>query len=612
MFNRLKNVKNSFFWSLLFNGERKHTFLFLGMFGANFLSALLDGLSFSVILIAFSVFSGLTVSKIPLLEKFSFSQELHHFSQNGLFCLLIIFAVGLQILRSSLGYAGQLATAVLSNLIAKKTKKRIYGQIFSLSFPCVNRYRTGDLVSYIDAPNDTIFMAMDATNQGIVTLLTIVTLISVMFLVSPLLTSIILVLYVCFGFVQRGIIRKIAVISTHLAQFSTQQNQQLVQNLNAIRALHTFNQQDKVKAKANHALEGVCVSHTKQSFLGYSINPINEVLGIVLVGICVIVGLFVAPPENQQQALPVLLTFITITYRLASRIHLLTSSIGSISHAYGKLLLIKEILDPSDKKFIEDGKEVFPGFTSHLKFRDVSLKYEPELPRSVDHLSFVLEKGKTMAFVGSSGAGKSSIIDLILRLYDPTEGCILVDGKPLSDFTLESFRAKLGVVSQDTFLFHDTIEANICFGREEVALDEIVEAAKSAGAHEFIQKLPQGYKTVVGERGFRLSGGEKQRLALARALLRKPDILILDEATSNLDSHSEYVIQQSLEKIQKERTVILIAHRLSTVVKADQILVLEQGQIVESGNHQELLESNGRYAYFWSLQTVENRKMATV
>jgi ABC-type multidrug transport system fused ATPase/permease subunit len=208
-----------------------------------------------------------------------------------------------------------------------------------------------------------------------------------------------------------------------------------------------------------------------------------------------------------------------------------------------------------------------------------------------------------VALVGESGGGKSTIADLILRLFEPDTGAILVNDIPLREYLLADWRGKIGVVSQDAFLFHSSIRDNIAFGRLDATDLEIERAAKSAHAHDFIQKLEKQYDTIIGDRGHRLSGGQRQRIAIARAIVRRPEILVLDEATSDLDSNSERIIQRALDELRSNRTIIAIAHRLSTVAMADEILVMEQGRIVERGTHTKLLNSKGRYAHMWQLQT---------
>ncbi len=245
---------------------------------------------------------------------------------------------------------------------------------------------------------------------------------------------------------------------------------------------------------------------------------------------------------------------------------------------------------------------------ARVEFRHVGFRYEPERPVLSD-VSFQIPPGKTVAVVGGSGSGKSTLARLLLRFYDPAEGQVLVDEQDLRSVNVRSLRHAIGVVPQDTSLFNDTIAYNIGYGRPQASRDDIIDAARAAHVHDFIASLPDGYDTEVGERGVKLSGGERQRIAIARAILKNPPILIFDEATSALDSQSERAIQSELERLSHNRSVLVIAHRLSTVISAHNIVVLERGQIVEQGSHLQLLERNGVYAALWRLQ-LEDRVAA--
>lgn len=295
---------------------------------------------------------------------------------------------------------------------------------------------------------------------------------------------------------------------------------------------------------------------------------------------------------------------VFITQRLLWPLTRLGDTLDLYQRAMASIDRIFRVLDADQQ--ISSGSRTLPvdEVKGEISFRNVSFEYEDDQGDSVLHeLSLTIQEGQTVGIVGPTGAGKSTLVKLLLRFYEPQEGRITLDGIDLAEIRMEDLRAALGFVSQDVFLFHGTVLENITYGSFDAGQDRVVEAARVAEAHAFIQELPDGYQTVVGERGQKLSGGQRQRVSLARAVLKDPPVLILDEATSSVDNETEALIQRSLKKITENRTTLVIAHRLSTVVHADVIFVLDRGRLCQQGTHHELLEEGGIYADLWAVQT---------
>ncbi len=306
--------------------------------------------------------------------------------------------------------------------------------------------------------------------------------------------------------------------------------------------------------------------------------------------------------SKGAQILSILLVFVYILKLLQIQINNFNSLAASLASELPAINVIEEAMCRDNKPYIKSGIRRFAGLKDGIAFKEVSFRYAKNKEYALKDVTFVISKGMTTALVGSSGAGKSTLVDLLFRLYDPLGGEILVDGQSLKDLRLEDWQSNIGFVSQDTFIFNASASDNIAYGKLGASRAEIIDAAARANAHDFIQDLPAGYNTVLGDRGFKLSGGQRQRIAIARAILKNPDILILDEATSALDTESEQLVQNAIRNLSRDRTALVIAHRLSTIEHADQVVVLEQGTVVEVGSHKELLMNNGRYAKLHHLQ----------
>lgn len=331
-------------------------------------------------------------------------------------------------------------------------------------------------------------------------------------------------------------------------------------------------------------------------------SPLTEFLSVVVGAFIIYYGGLQVIGDHTLSASQ-FLGFLFAIFQLMPPIKELSSVNNRIQEASAAAERIFEILDTQPSIKDSDNAKDLTAFNDSLEFRNVSFKYDDSEDWVLKNISFKAAKGEIIAFVGPSGGGKSTLVDLIPRFYDPNSGSILIDDIDIKNFTLKSLRARMGIVTQETFLFNTTIWENIAYGISDCPKEKIIEAAKTANAHNFIIELPQGYDTIIGERGVKLSGGQRQRITIARALLKNPEIMIFDEATSALDNESEILVQEAIERLMKNRTTFVIAHRLSTIRNASKILVIDRGEIVQYGNHEELILQEGKlYKKLYEMQ----------
>lgn len=331
-------------------------------------------------------------------------------------------------------------------------------------------------------------------------------------------------------------------------------------------------------------------------------SPVTEFLSVAIGVVIIYYGGVLVLQQNSLKASEFLGLLFAI-FQLMPPIKELSSVNNRIQESSAAGDRIFEILDAKPKIKNIDNPKIISGFKNSLVFDNVSFQYEDSVEPVLKNVSFSLIKSEIVALVGPSGGGKSTLVDLIPRFYDPTAGRILIDGTDIKEVSIESLRGLMGIVTQETYLFNESIKDNIAYGLGEFPFDRIVQAAKTANAHNFIMELPDGYDTIIGERGTKLSGGQRQRLSIARAILKNPEIMIFDEATSALDNESELLVQEAIERMMENRTTFVIAHRLSTIRNAHRILVLDRGKIIQMGRHDELIEDiNGLYRKFYEMQ----------
>jgi ATP-binding cassette, subfamily B, bacterial MsbA len=565
----------------------------------NLLGAILEGSTLGVIYLALSLLSEQSPSQANTSAVIKLL-SIMPMTVGQLFLVLLGLAVLLQSFLSLSNYINKLSASYLSARAQPQVTGTIFKQIMSLSFACASHYKVGDLIKFAnDAPftvNEQILKFNDlAVSLSFAMLYAIVLL-----KLSPWLALVAIAIAALIVLVQWQIIPKLRLNARTLNLVQVEAAKLMTENIQALRLIHTSGTQKRAINEINLQLEKIQTHLQRRAKLFYLPEPILDIMPILAMALLAASAYKLS--TTPANILPMLLTFLLVLQRLAIRLKAIANVVTRLADSSANMQRLDVILDRSDKQFAYLEGLPFAHLETDIVFEQVSLSYGIHQPLVLRNLSFTIAKHKVTAFVGSSGAGKSSIVDLLLGLYQPNSGRILVNGQNLQTYDPSAWRQHIGVVSQDTFVFNCSILDNLCYGSAGIAFEQVIEATKAAQAHQFILELPNGYHTIVGERGYRLSGGQRQRLALARALIKQPDILVLDEATSALDSESEQLIQKALEQLQHRHTVIVIAHRLSTIAKADQILVLEQGKLVEQGSHYGLMKQKSRYAHYWNLQ----------
>ena len=474
---------------------------------------------------------------------------------------------------------------------------KIFDTILHADMSYLNSQKGGTIIDIINRESDQASMSVFVISEIFMYLLLIVVYCSMLIYISYVMTIICIIIAItCFILLNFLIIRskKIGIL---IVDIISKMNEFLHERINLLKLIKIFS----MEKRELEDFRTISDSYAKNNCI-FMMNGVKVEIffQIILFGLAIAV-LFVST-TILQMPLPLLLIFIFILIRLTEPLRNLNNQRHVITGELASLEKIDQILSESRRaKMIENGSDTFDGFKDTIRLNQVNFSYGLTIPTLTD-ISFDIKKNEMVAIIGASGSGKSTIVDLIIRLMDPISGDIQIDNKNLREFNLESYHNKIGFVSQESYIFHDSVLNNICYGADRISLDEAIDAAKIANAHEFISNLPKGYRTEVGEKGIKLSGGEKQRIALARALYRNPEILILDEATSALDSESEKVIQESIAKIKNKYTIIAIAHRLSTIENADKIIVIDQGKLIESGTHQNLMQNKGIYWKYHFIQ----------
>ena len=589
--------------------DRNRQLLVLTLLG-NTLSAVLETATFGIIFLSLGVLQGNQLPALPnqLKSALPWLSTMWAWNNQTVFSILISLIVFLQLARSVMSYFSQIAAGDLAARINAQMTEVVFTRILSFSFPFASRYKIGDLTNYVGQAGPSVDVQIRYYNQLLTAVLLVFAYSTTVITISVHLSAVALLAFTALIFLQRWLLPRITETSIKLSHANVEASQEIVENIQALRVVHTFGRQvatiNRIKQQQQHVLAFLKQQVRLMSLLA----PINSALTILVVAALLIVGAFMLRQE-QGSVLPMIATFILSLNRLSAQIQLIAATLNNIAENSGRILRLDAILQPNFQILNHSDGTRFKGLKSQISFEKICLQYDEASHPVLLDVSFELPKKSLIALVGESGSGKSSIVDILIGLYEPTSGGILVDGFDLRSYNKESWRERLGVVSQDTFIFNQSILENIRYGLPQATDAEVREAARQAQAQNFIESMPHGYETIVGERGYRLSGGQRQRIALARAILKQPEVLILDEATSALDSETERLVQQALNQFGRDRTLLVVAHRLSTIVQADQILVLDQGKVVERGKHNDLLLLDGKYARYWEIQSNTQKGM---
>lgn len=547
------------------------------------------------------------LTRESITENFNFqlSRLIDQYGPNGALMVVSILAVLLFFLKTGNIYMANYFMAPIRNGVVRDLRNRIYRKIIELPLSYYSREKKGDIMARLTQDVQEVeWSVMASLEKFFRDPINITIFLIGMFLMSPSLTLIVLVILPLAALL-------IGTVGRNLRKISSRSQTQMgvlmsivEETLSGLRIIKAFNAQDQSRQhfeKENQAFTRIMNSITRRRDLA---SPLSEFLGsLVVVSLMAIGGTLVLGGNGGLSATS-FISYIAVFSQLLIPAKSISTAYYHLNKGLASIDRINHVLDSTNPIEEKTDPETLPSFQNKIEMRNIRFSYENTLV--INNISLEIKKGQTIAFVGQSGSGKSTLVDLLARFYDTISGEILIDGKNIRDLRTSDLRNLMGIVPQEPILFNDTILANITFGSQsdpEIAKH----AAKVAHAWEFIEQMNDGLDSHLGDRGSTLSGGQRQRICLARAIYRNPPILILDEATSSLDSESESYVQAALQDLMKNRTTIIIAHRLSTIQNADCIYVIKEGEIAERGTHAELMSLNGEYKYLFELQNYGNQ-----
>ena len=586
----------------------------------NILSAVLNLVSFSLIVpilkILFNI-DGKVYEFVPWDSEMDFGAKLlnnvywyvsQFMAVHGASVTLLLLCLALCVMTvfKTASYFGASAVMVpIRTGLVKDIRMEIYRKILGLPLGFFSEERKGDIIARISGDVQEVETSITASLDMLIkNPILIVFYFGALIFISWKMTLFTILFAPLMLWIMGWIGRKLKAQSLEAQALWSDTMSQVEETLGGLRVIKAFRAEEKMEKRFDR-VTGAMKDKTGRVFLRQVLaHPVSECLGTVMIAIILWFGGTLILGDRSPIDAPTFIYYMVILYSVIQPIKELSRAAYGIPKGMASMERINRILD-SRNDIVESAEPVrLPAFRESIRFEGVGFRYTEGGKEVLKGIDLTIPKGKTVAIVGASGAGKTTLVDLIPRFYDPDAGCIRIDGTDIRDASIQDLRSLMGNVNQDPILFNDTIFNNIAFGVENATEEEVVAAAKIANAHDFIMEKEEGYQTNIGDRGTKLSGGQRQRISIARAILKNPPILILDEATASLDTESERAVQEALERLMSNRTTIAIAHRLSTIKNADEIIVMDEGRIVERGRHEELLALDGYYKKLNDMQAL--------
>ncbi|MBI1722933.1 MAG: ABC transporter ATP-binding protein [Gemmatimonadetes bacterium] len=589
---------------------RSYLPLLFACFGAAVIGSVLDGFSFAMIIPFLRAVFGET-SLLPAAGQNGVERALQWLvgglisrtDPEAAFRNVAIMILGSVLLKNSMLYGARLGSSVVQERVVRDLRNALYRHLQGMRLDYFQRTRGGQLLTRMLADTEQVKGLLgDQANALLQAGATVVVYLIILFALSWRLSVLALVLAPLVILALRPVVRRLGRRVRRTLDDRGELTSLMQETVAGARLVKAYAAEGYERRRFAEAAGRYARGAIRVQSLALATHPINETFGAIVTVLLLWVGTRLATGPGAELRPESFIAFLFVALRLLVPLKTLANFPAAYAQAMGAGARVLEVLDQPADEATAPGRETAGGFERTIEFRQVSFAYDGG-PFVLSDITLEAKKGDIVAIVGASGAGKSTLVDLLPRFIEPTRGAIMLDGTDLRQYTLPSLRGLMGIVSQETVLFNDTARANIAYGATDRYDQAAIEAAaRAANAHDFIAAMPRGYDTFLGERGALLSGGERQRIAIARALLRDPPILILDEATSALDTESERLVQEAIDRLLRGRTVFVIAHRLSTVQHATQILVLDRGRIVERGHHDELLARGGLYRRLYLLQ----------